>query len=226
MYAAKKKLGYRDVPHRTFQVCPVDLFYPVGPAARRLQYALGYMLSAWRRRSVAPPPLRISAITGFDHEFDRLAEASIAGDILTHWKPADYLQWRYCCTPGRSYRILQAAGPEGLRGAVVLRGPEGPERSAWIVDLIAVPTDLPAIDALIHAARNDLKARGTTAIWTLASSSLARQRLSRAGFLDTSRTQQFTYLVAGELPFDPAALDWNFFAGDGDSELYRPPEGM
>ncbi len=221
MYTVRKKLGYRDVAHRTYQICAVAPFCRTGPASRRLAHLFAYAAGLMRRRFHHGSSLRISSTTRFGSEFDRLAETAIAANVLMPWKTSAYLEWRYGSgVPGRSYRILRADGTEGLRGAIVLRGPEGVEQSGWIVDLIAVPHDIPAIDALICSARTELKNRGTTLIRVLATSSLVRERLRRAGFLDTAGTPQFTYFQTSELPFDPASLEWNFFEGDADNELY------
>jgi hypothetical protein len=116
--------------------------------------------------------------------------------------------------------VVRADGPEGLRGAVVLRGPEGPEQQGTIVDLIADSGDTPTIDALIAHAREDFAARQASVIRVFATSDRIRSRLRRAGFLDTHHTPRFSYFVATPLPFDPNAVEWSFFHGDGDCELY------
>ena len=220
MYAAKKKFGFCDVPHPNFLVCPLTPFYPVGPLTRRVKYALGYASSRWRRRGAGNLGFRISAVSGFSAEFDALAAKRMAGESLAPWKPAAHLQWRYATAPGRSYRILRADGAEGLRGAVVLRGPAGEERQAWIVDILADPGDSDTVDALIHGARDLLSADGAASIWVYATSLRMRGRLLQAGYLETVRTPRFTYFVSGTVPFDPDAVEWNFFDGDGDCELY------
>ncbi len=220
MHAAKKRFGFRDVPHATFLVCPLTPLYPGGSLGKRVKYAMGYLTGWWHRRPAASGSLRVSAAGEFGPEFDVLAESLGKGDTLTPWKSSAYLNWRYFGCPGRSYRVVRADGPTGLRGAIVLRGPEGVEREAWIVDLVAGPADTATVDALVRAARNELSAKGAAAIWIFATSLRIRARLHRAGFLNTRRTPHFTYFVSGALPFDPAAVEWNFFDGDGDCELY------
>jgi GNAT superfamily N-acetyltransferase len=220
MYAAKKKFGFRDVPNPNFQACPLTPFYPVGALLRRVKYAAGYAKSRSRRRRSSQPEIRISLASGFSAEFDALDVKLTAGETLSAWKPASYLEWRYLTAPGRSYRVLRADGAEGLRGAIVLRGPEGDERQSWIVDILAEPGDDPTVDALIEAAREMLTRDRAAVVWVFATSSRVRARLTRAGFLETVRSPRFTYFVSGTVPFDPGAVEWNFCDGDGDCELY------
>ena len=221
MYAIKKKFGFRDAPNAGFLACPLTPFYPAGSAARRLKYALAYTSSlSHRRRAEGLAGGHLSVAREFGAEFDVLAEKLVSGEALTPWKPSAYLRWRYRGCPGRSYRTLRLDGPDGLRGAIVLRGPEGPERTAWIVDLLADPGDTATVAALIRGARRELQARRASVVWMPATSARVRAQLLRAGFLETPRSLRFTYLAYAKLPFDPTEVEWNFYYGDGDCELY------
>ncbi|MGB6974058.1 MAG: GNAT family N-acetyltransferase [Terracidiphilus sp.] len=225
MYEAKKKCGFSDAPNSNLLLCPLKPFYPEGTLARRLKYAAVWASSMWRRESSGlNPELCSSEVVEFGAEFDALAEKLMAGDALTPWKPAAYLNWRYRGCPDRSYRALRLDDGSGLRGTVVLRGPEGAGREAWIVDVLAEPADAETLSALIHAAQNDLKARGASVVWIHATSHRVRRQLYNSGFIDTGRTVRFTYKANGKMPADLATTEWNFFHGDGDGELYSDTE--
>lgn len=221
MYAAKKKFGYSDAPNSNLLLCPLTPVYPSGAIAKRLKYAVAWASSVWRRkRPCRMPELRSSEVEEFGADFEALAEKLMAGDALTPFKPAAYLNWRYRACPGRSYRTLRLDDDRGLRGAVVLRGPEGEEREAWIVDVLADPADAETLSALIRAAQRDLKARGASVVLIHATSERMRRQLDKSGFLNTSRIVRFTYMDHDKLPVDLVTTEWNFFHGDGDCELH------
>ena len=155
-----------------------------------------------------------------DAAFDEIAERVPAGDEIGLRKTSAYLNWRYVGAPGRTYRILRAEGRGRLRGAAVLRLNPAPGGRAWLVDLICDSRDVEAVAALVSASVRELRRRRAGDVKTFTSSTRVRRVLARHGFVATSETPQFTYRVESEAlrPLLDGVV-WNFWWGDGDSEL-------
>ena len=168
-----------------------------------------------------PTPLTASPIARFGPEFDRLAERAAAGDELVVHKTADYLNWRYLDCPGRSYSMWRIAAGEETRGAVVLRMNERPGERAFVVDVVCDTRDDEALDEVLNVALREARAARAGDLAVFATSTRVRRRLAARGFIDTGRTPQFTYRVeSAELAPAIAAAGWNFWLGDGDSDLW------
>lgn len=220
MYALRKSVGFADVPLRTFMVRVLSPF-SAGSAAKRAAY-LGLWLAQqarapWRARTM----LAAAPIDRFGPAFDRLAQKAAAGDELVVHKGADYLNWRYLECPGRRYEIRAIDDGGDTRGAVVIRLNERPGERAFLVDIVCDTRDTPAMDALLGEALREARAARAGDLLVFSSSARVRRRLARHGFTNTGRTPQFTFRV--ESPeLRPAIADagWNFWLGDGDSELY------
>ena len=219
MYRARLKAGFRDLPGASYFVCALRPWHKGASSARVLRLSLGFGWS-WAHRKATPSNIKVVEGEEFTEEFDELAGRVSRLNVLTPVKYAGYLQWRYGQRPGCSYSVLLAHERGGLRAALVLRNPSG-GGIAWIVDYLGDPGDYAALDALLQAAREKLYRAGAACIWTFATSSRVCARLQRAGYLRSHLKPNFTYRLRHKGAFDPEVVEWNFYQGDGDLDLYE-----
>ena len=219
MYALRKSVRFEDVPDRTFRVRVLSPRV-AGGVLKRLAYGGLWLRNHLLRVDNAPTSLVVQRTKHFDTAFDQLASRVVALDEIGLVKTSAYLNWRYVGVPGRSYVLLRADDAMRLRGAAVLRLPASAGGRGWLVDLVCPSEDREAVDALVSAAVRELAAAGAADVKTFASSSRICAHLSRRGFFTTSETPQFTYRAeTEEVRRALEGIIWNFWWGDGDSEL-------
>jgi GNAT superfamily N-acetyltransferase len=215
MYKLRKSCGFRDVVNSNYLV---RVLSPVrfGTSSKHRAYALALGALSLLARRRQQTTLNTQPLDRFGIEFDELADASRGPREIRPIKPSAFLNWRYRECPGRNYKIIGSIGSEGLTGAVVVT--QG--HMSWIVDLLSDNSDATLI-ALIRASVKSCRANGAASIHTFATSEVARRCLRREGFVEVPRTPQFTYRAVPAV--DQALqqnLDWLFWHGDGDFELY------
>lgn len=218
MYRLRKRAGFTDVPRDTYLLKPTKPF-PGGRRASLKRRALfpAFWLAGQLTKRV-PTRLQTVEIDRFDASFDRLAEALKERRSLRVYKPSAYLNWRYFTCPIRRYRVYAALRAAEPAGAAVLRTDGNSSEDAWIVDLILDEGDTRVAHTLLNVVSRRLGESAASAARTFATSPRLRRLLILRGFLPTSETPHFTYLVADDRRF-PSGCTWSFLHGDGDTEL-------
>ncbi len=222
MYALRKSAGFVDLPNATYLTRALRPFATGGTWRRRLGTPLLSFRNLFHRLPPPSRPLHLRELSTFGPSYDALAARLVGGQRMAPRKGASYLHWRYLGCPTRQYRILEAVDGEEPLGAAILRLPSGPPDVAWLVDLIGDLDDADVVVTLLSGALRSARAAGASLIRTFATSQRAREFLGRAGFVDSAETPRFTIRVG--LPtwtLGPDRIDWNFWHGDGDAELYQ-----
>jgi hypothetical protein len=219
MYHLKRNSGFADAPHVNYLARVLAPVTRRGSVARRISFPFLFAAVKLRRQDHVRTGLTSRVLGEFDARFDALDETLVAAGSLAPRKDRTYLSWRYLTRADRRYRIIAAEDGPRLRGAVVLRAGSVPTGDAWIVDLVCDPGDVDAIDELLNAAFLELRRSGAGCVRAFASSGQARARLLGRGFMQTRETPRFTFRARPGL--DLSGADWNFWHGDGDTELYR-----
>lgn len=217
MYRLRKKAGFADVPRDTFLLRPTTPL-PGSNASSKRRVLFPALWLAGRIASNVPTGLETTEIARFDASFDGLAETLAERTELRVYKPSGYLNWRYFNCPVRSYRVYAAVRGGEPAGAIVLRTDEDRRRDEWIVDLVVDETDSFLVQALLNVALRVTAGSPAPAVRTFATSPRLRRLLVLRGFVPTSETPRFTYHLSVPGSTSPAGC-WNFFHGDGDTEL-------
>jgi hypothetical protein len=219
MYALKKGMGFHDVPRSNYLLRVLSPISTSGSLRKRLALPLLHVVAQLRAADHRSSALRTFLVSQFDTDFDSLCERITAGGEVTPVKNSRYLNWRYRECPVRSYLIIRTEDGDGhLRGAAVIRPNAEPYHDAWLVDMIVEINDREAHHALLNASFVELRRRKAACVRTFATSPTIRRSLADRAFLETADTPRFTYRFAEPLP-DFQAASWNFWHGDGDTEL-------
>jgi hypothetical protein len=219
MYALKKRMGFQDVPNSNYLLRVLSPIAVSGSLRRRLALPILYAISKLRRADHGVSSLRTRIVSGFDRGFDALCEAIVTGHEVTPVKDRRYLNWRYTECPGRKYLIVRADDAGGrLRGAAVIRPNTAPYLDAWLVDMIVRVDDEEAQHGLLSTCFDELRGRKAACVRAFATSPSIRRTLTARGFRELADTPRFTYRFGTTLP-DVEAASWNFWHGDGDTEL-------
>ncbi len=226
MYGLRRSVGFVDVPSSNYLKLVLSPAAS-GPASgkRLLDFALygasllrsGFGLR--RSRGGAASARQVRAV---GPELEAIRGSAAESSEVRVVKDRAYLNWRYFTCPRREYRVMRIDRGGSRCGAVILDGPRDHDRSAWIVDMVVDPWDRSATADVIGAAVAECRALGASTINAFATAPIVRQGLFRAGFFGTSSTPQFTYRAASlELADELGKMNWSFWHGDGDVELYR-----
>jgi GNAT superfamily N-acetyltransferase len=153
-----------------------------------------------------------AAVTGL---FERVAPHFRNLVVRDH----DYLSWRYDRNPAFTYRRLFAYRGDELAGYCVCGETERRGVSiGLVVDLLAHPEDREVVTALLSAAVDAMKRKGTmTASIVLTPTSPFVPMVRRMGFLFPMR--RFPFIVranSGDADALETPADWHITLGDGD----------
>ncbi|KJS28680.1 MAG: hypothetical protein VR64_23450 [Desulfatitalea sp. BRH_c12] len=222
MYRLRKSVGFLDVDNADYLV---RVLKPAAISNPFKKYLIECGL--WVYGALVPFPrgrdnLQVASIRHFDREFDDLAKKRSAENVIIPFKSADFLNWRYFRCPIKTYTVFKAYDA-GLRGAIVLNIPQkDASGDGWIVDLICAPDDAACAYGLLRRALAFFKEHHVQRVFTFATLPAARRWFFRIGFLPTGKTPRFTYryLEEGHSGLALEGLNWNFWHGDGDVELY------
>jgi GNAT superfamily N-acetyltransferase len=225
MYRLRKKLGFQDVMHgdlmiRVLQARPDKTVDSKTRIAEWLLLGWGSMVHAVRH-SKAEPTETVSPICRFGSGFDTVAQRCADRPVVRPWKDSNYLNWRYCCCPGRSYRILQHHGSDRTDAMVLnCTGKLGDE--GWIVDCTCSPEGSAGFSSLLARGLREFRTSGVRRVYAFATHPVIRRRLRHFGFVSTGRSPRFTYRTrsGSELNAYLSNHPWDFWHGDGDVELY------
>jgi len=219
MYGLRKSLGFQDVQNSNYllRVCrPRKFSFNVKRYAECLM---------WIWQIIMVPPkiddrISVCRVEEFDRSFDALAEGLKQKNVLKLHKDLRYLNWRYVSCPGKEYGIFKAGGDDA-RGAVVVAINRSDPQEAWIIDLICSGKDKQSGLALIRTAVRYLENSGASRIWVFSTMLTVRRWFMRYGFVPTKFTPRFTYRAANkEITEKVGTVEWDFWHGDGDLELY------
>jgi GNAT superfamily N-acetyltransferase len=221
MAGARRAAGFVDVAPSDFLV---RVLRPRGFLLPDLR-ATGFPLPRLRERSASAVDPGVRRIESLDERFDGLDAERAGRAVLAVRRSAAYLRARYRELPGRDYRILNLAGPDQVRGAVVLRPPPRPGGVAWLVDWIRGQADAGLADRLLGAAVREAHALGAGALAVFASDRCARRALARRGFLRTYRSPRFLVRTQSERAARLVReLGFDVWHGDGDLEMIEEME--
>jgi len=210
------RVGFRELPDAGNLMRRVSLRWPlqqaIGRTPGRLLGAVADLgIPLPRRRGVDVRPLD----GPFDARFDRLWERACAAYPAITRRDGAVLDWHYRQHPDTDYRTLTLGRGAELRGYLVYkiwlrRG----RRIARVVDLLAMPDDSPAVEALAAAALHELRAAGVERVDWFATGAELRARLARLGFVSrtTKKDRPQPLMVRGE----PALPALYVTSGDGD----------
>lgn len=108
---------------------------------------------------IPAPRLPVRPLDGaFGPGFDDLWEKARRAYPSICQRDSALLQWRYNLHPDADYRALVLESDDGLRGYVVVKVFERERRRrAKLVDLLALPGDTPAVEALLAGALQTLR---------------------------------------------------------------------
>ena len=219
MYGLRKSLGFLDARNSNYMV-RVSRPRKFGFSAKRL---VEYLLWIWRMIVVGPridDRISVCRVEEFDRSFDALAEGLKQKNVFKLHKDHRYLNWRYVSCPGKEYGIFKAGGDDA-RGAVVVAINRSDPQEAWIIDLICSDNDKQSGLALIRTAVRYLENSGASRIWVFSTMLTVRRWFMRYGFVPTKFTPRFTYRAANkEITEKVGTVEWDFWHGDGDLELY------
>lgn len=223
MYGLRKKRGFADVPRATYLAKALRPWQTKGRLTRRVAQPLLYLHGAIRASFVDfPNHIQIRRTNTFGATYDRLADELKTLPVLGIMKDCRYLIWRYLQCPERRYLILEAVDGHGSpEGAVILRPPETVGGSAWLVDLVAHPKRPAVITALIRSAVHEARTGGAATLFAFATARVFRKAMKQLGFVDIRESPRFTYRAEGDWSaWESSTVEWNFWHGDGDTELY------
>lgn len=221
MYGLRKSLGFIDVPNSNYLL----LVYRPRPLSKRVREGLlEYFLYLWK--TIFPAPkinslIKIEKIYTFDKSFNILAEKLSEANELRIYKDSTYLNWRYFQCPGKKYTVFKAYGNNSV-AAIVLNVTGNQADEGWIVDMICHNKNKEGAFVLIKKALDFFADQGVFRIWVFATMPSARKWFYRFGFVPTGKTPHFTFLKdekgPDRLKFEK--INWDFWHGDGDVELY------
>ena len=226
----RQRLGHRDqrpIANRVRMLSrildPRDASAPFSPGFRRLiavpasvaYWSLGALMTSIR--PIAPAPLR--TVHQFDHRFDQLFEAVASSFDMIAERTAEFLAWRYGDPRGGRHLVRELTDGDRLIGYAVVRTVE---RRAYLADLLVLPGQPRAIEALVADAVEIARRSGASVIncW-LPHRHPYRRVLRRQGFFDRGRDAGVSYhpmhLEAADLALlaDPRARI-HYMLGDTD----------
>jgi hypothetical protein len=222
MYKVRKSLGWRDVPNSDYLVHVLEP-WPEGKSLKKkfLQFLL-YIWSKILFSIYVEKDKSCYETNMFSDYYDIIAKQSSTAHEFKIYKTRAYLNWRYCNCPGRKYIILET-GSDKVKGAIVLRLPSEQSGEAWIVDLICNFNDKNIVKDLLFGAFKWIKKHGASKILVFSTSTKMRRILFRFGFISLRRSPKFTYIIKPnhELYKAISNIEWNFWHGDSDNELYE-----
>jgi hypothetical protein len=221
MYRLRKSSGYSDVSNSDHLV---RVLKPVFTKCQIKKSLIEYCF--WAYGSMVPlqkdnTALTVESVDHFGEEFDNLAVALSTTNVVRPYKSSAYLNWRYFRCPIKSYTIFQAFGSR-LRGAIIINISKKDLNDGWIVDMLHRPGDTICANTLLNQAMRFFNENQVRRIFTFTTLPATRKCFFRHGFLPTGQTPRFTYRYP-EYNSDVkslAGLDWDFWQGDGDLDLY------
>jgi hypothetical protein len=220
MYRLRKSIGYSDIPYSDYLVRIKKPRLQIKTAFRT---CIETVLFAWQRffpmRRIGNE-VNIKEIDRFDESIDKTGAFLEQNSRIRLKKDHEYLNWRYFNCPGKQYKIYCAEGMHPAAIILNVSGDDGDE--GWIVDLICRTEEYPLIQALINTAVKFFKEIDVKRIYVFCTSQLFRKFFYKFGFLPTGKTPHFTFIANSKLiaPEVLDSLEWNFWHGDGDIELY------
>ncbi|MCD4675635.1 MAG: GNAT family N-acetyltransferase [Desulfobacula sp.] len=222
MYGLRKFLGYIDVPNSNYLL----IVCRPRPLLKRVREGLlEYFLYLWKIIFLAPKTsflIKIKEIYTFDKTFNILAEKLSKVNELKIYKDSAYLNWRYFQCPGKKYTVFKAYDAENM-AAIVLNITGKQSDEGWIVDMICHNENKDGAFVLLKKALGFFADQGVFRIWVFTTMPSVRKWFYRFGFVPTGKTPHFTFL-RGENGFNQLKfekINWNFWHGDGDIELYQ-----
>lgn len=209
---------------RNYQTLPVDCtcflkLWDLRPHLRRGLSTnrwirlFGYALLALKSRLLngqeggrdAPGKYRIATITRFDERADDFLHASAAPFTVVGERTSPFVNWRFCDPRGGDF-IAKAAVRDGEMLACVAAKIErsDPEyHSGFIVDILALPGESDAAEALVRDVVRQLHRTGVSSVrCMLPKSSPFAGTLRRCGFVDTHQKQTVFVEFLGDCRVD------------------------
>jgi hypothetical protein len=209
------RVGFRDVPDAGNTMRRVSLRWPLQQVVGRVT---GVTLAAVADLSIRlprRPRLPVAVLEGaFDARFDQLWEQARRDYPAITCRDSALLNWHYRGHPDTEYRVLTIADGTELRGYLVYKvWQRRGRRIARVVDLLTLPGDRDAVEALASAALHELRAAGVERADWFACGAELRTRLARLGFVPrvTRKSRPQPLMVRG-LPDVPLYVT----SGDGD----------
>lgn len=177
--------------------------------------AVGALLQ-WRPSS-PDDSIEVVEVSEFGR-LDELRSASNGGRTVFVRKDTLYLNWRYVERPGAIYRRLFALRSGRPAGFLVWRADEI-NRDGHILELIARDGDLAVLDALLHFAREQMRAAGVGLVMaSFPGDSPSGRALRRARFVNWMTFWKNMHLIVtpGQCHEQPElyAPAWDYALGD------------
>ncbi len=181
---------------------------------------------AWERltfRTIPSPRsagLVMEQVSSFDESLDKFwLKASQLKPIMVV-KDMKYLNWRYVAKPGNDYRIFLAKRPGETAGYIVVKLEKGDPARGFIVDLLALPGEEGAAEALIIRAIKYLKGEGAAMVFCAMMEDTPYYRILRKlGFMrrpgERLNVRIFDPSITEEFVTNPA--NWYYVAGEDDT---------
>jgi GNAT superfamily N-acetyltransferase len=222
MYQLKLKEGFQDVPHSNYLIKVLTPWRIKRPLPKKLIFFIYTLLGRLKYSATKVSDLEIQVIKKFDERYDQLAEQLSRCPDLKLYKNSHYLNWRYVDCPDKNYLILQAVREDNLLGAMVISPNKTSGETAWILDIIGDVNKPGEIGRLLDEAIQYVRSLQAADIRIFATSGKVRKILIGKGFININYTPRFTYrFVDKALEAELAGVEWNFWQGDGDYELYQ-----
>jgi GNAT superfamily N-acetyltransferase len=162
----------------------------------------------------------VEPVASFDESIDKFwLKASQLKPIMVV-KDMKYLNWRYVAKPGNEYRLFVAKRHGETAGYIVLKMRAGGSNRGFIVDLLALPGEETAAEALIIRAISYLKGEGAAMVFCAMMEDTPCYRLLRKlKFMrrpgEHLNVRIFDRSIPEEFVTNPG--NWYYVAGDDDT---------
>ena len=153
------RIGFVADPESGSMHRRVSLRHPLRRAVGAPLGDLAGSIADWTLPRIPAPRLPVRRLdAAFGKDFDDLWEKARHAYPSICRRDAALLQWRYNLHPDADYRTLVLESADGLRGYAVVKVFERERRRrAKLVDLLALPGDTPAVEALLAGALQTLR---------------------------------------------------------------------
>ncbi len=170
----------------------------------------------------------VRPIERFGDRHDHLWANACLDLSCTVVRDASYLNWKYVDQPGQQFLRLDVTGADSLRGVVVwmFREPDRHYRyrRAFLVDLVAPLSDVPALEQIIKAACGAVAGQDVDSLLCHHIDNRLTQALRGCGF-HLRQPERFLLVDPGPLSGqsrDRVLSPESWFVTQGDSDIDRP----
>lgn len=222
MYKVRKEFGWKDAPNCDNMALVLQCWPKGKDWKTKVSHFFLFIWGSIFSRVYSKKPISCHEIQRFNEDFDVISEKMLNSNEFGIYKTSSYLNWRYFNCPGKRYVVL-GAGEKRVEGAVVIRLPRERFDEAWIIDLLCESKEKEIIRELVTGALEKIKESGAGKILVFATSSEVRKILARFGFVSIRRSPRFTFIIkpSHKLATVVGNLEWGFWHGDSDNELYE-----